>query len=63
MKNRDEKMRLRYQEKEDTRLEDMIYKQIRKKKEAFYTRTDKSEYEDNAFQHLLELKAALEVKR
>lgn len=60
MKNRDEKMRLRYQEKEETRLLNKIDKQIRKEKEAFYTRTDKDEYEDAAHQRLLEIAARLE---
>lgn len=60
MKNRDEKMRLRYQEKEETRLLNKIDKQIRKEKEAFYTRTDKDEYEDAVFQRLLEIAARLE---
>lgn len=60
MKNRDEKMRLRHQEKEEERLLRMIKKQERMEKEAFYTRTDKDEYEDVAFQRLLEIAARLE---
>ena len=60
MKNRDEKMRLRYQEKEDTRRLKMIDKQIRREKEALYARTDKDKQEDAAFQRLLSLAAKLE---
>ena len=60
MKNRDEKMRLRYQEKEETRLLNKIDKQIRKEKAEFYARTDKDKQEDAAFQQLLELKKRLE---
>lgn len=60
MKNRDAKMRERYLQREDDRLLKKVYKQELKAKKEFYARTDKDEREDDAFQHLLELKAKLE---
>lgn len=57
MKNRDEKMRLRYQEKEDTRRLKVIDKQMRREKEAAYTRTDKDMQEAEAVQRLFEIAA------
>lgn len=61
MKNRDQKMRERYERLEEERLLRKIDKQIRKEKEVAFARTDKDEYEDEAFQRLLTLKAELEV--
>lgn len=60
MKNRDEKMRLRYQEKEDTRLLKKLDKQIRREKEAVYTRTDKDKQHDEMTQRLLAIAKRLE---
>ena len=59
MKDRDAKMRERYLQREDERLLRMIEKRERKAKEAFYSRTDKDEQEDEAFQRLLNLAAKL----
>lgn len=59
MKDRDAKMRERYLQREDERLLRMIEKRERKAKEAFYSRTDKDEQEDEAFQRLLNLAAEL----
>lgn len=60
MKDRDAKMRERFLQREDDRLLRKIEKKIRKEKEAFYTRTDKDEQEDEAFQRLLNIKSQLE---
>jgi len=59
VKDRDAKMRERYLQREDERLLRMIEKRERKAKEAFYSRTDKDEQEDEAFQRLLNLAAEL----
>lgn len=60
MKNRDQKMRERYERLEEERLQRKIDKEIRKKKEAAYARSDKDEYEAEAIQRLLNLRAKLE---
>lgn len=60
MKNRDAKMLERFLQREDDRLLRKIDKQIRKEKEAIYTRTDKDRQEDEAYQRLLNIKAELE---
>lgn len=59
MKNRDAKMRERYLQREDERLLKKIEKQERKAKEAAYSRTDKDEQEDEAFQRLMNIAAKL----
>ena len=60
MKNRDVKMRERFLQREDDRLQKKIDKKLRKEKEAFYSRTDKDREADEVYQHLLNLKAELE---
>ena len=60
MKNRDEKMRQRFLDREEDRLLRKVDKQIRNQKRAFSERTDKDREADEAYQRLLNLKAELE---
>ena len=59
MKDFDAKMRERYLQREDDRLQRKLEKRIRKGKEAFYSRTDKDEQAADAYQRLLNLAAEL----
>ena len=60
MKNRDAKMRERFLQREDDRLLRKVDKEIRNYKRDAYERTGKDEYEDEAFQRLLNIKAEME---
>ena len=60
MKNRDEKMRQRFLDREDERLLRKVDKQIRKDKISCYGCTDRDAEQDEAYQLLLNLKAQLE---
>lgn len=63
MKNRDEKMRLRHQEKEEERLLRMVKKQERmecRMKEEGYNHTDKDRQEREMFRQLEKLYRILE---
>ena len=63
MTNRDEKMRERFLQREDDRLQKKLDKKLRKAKEAFYSGTHKDREADEVYQHLLNLRAQMEDRR